>query len=720
MVLLNGQMAARVPSDPFLNNMDASIFLQLAKILDISATWRKLIEVLPKTYYDASDVPYFEQKSQPSFALLQDIGNKGVTVSKLITYLEELQLERALVLIKDFDPVKITQDLPSSVTVRCGPSGDWKIECQATGFPRPLFQWFKYDEAEHDWIDLIEQNTNVLNIQSWRPIDAGLYCCRATNSNPHTGNQEPVVVFTSHMAVKVDPPAVVHCQINKVQGHHSAPAITLQPISPSKGKVIIGASLCFKCGAKSDEPVTYEWFMNGDILKDEENSELRLENVQPVDGKNEFNIQCRVSNSHGSSLSHQVTIFLTSNLAPCTAEDKVALLIGNQKYEDESHVTLNSVIADVTTLASLLLQMDFKVLTLINLEKHEMYNAVDEFCKLLDNNVYGFFYYAGHGFQQHGQCYMLPVDATAEFGLHDCVCVEDVETRMQIHDPALCCLFIDMCRKELQTDFDGKYTVYQPKVSGNRVRAYSTTYSCEALDGAGGKNGLFMKHLKKYIGNKTPISDVLDNVRRDFNEDPQAIGKQYPEISSNLSSRRSLTDKIMNRNPSYDSRQRYYKHLTSCLPPPISCPLLLGEEEFRMQIDFEAWDEVVHNVLEVRLSVMDAYLNQPSKYIATIQDCFTTENEEVACSILDSHEEAYLTYVIENLQKIRGSIFLTILILLKWNGDNGQQQSYSFEIGLPLVCQARLWQRRLEATEEAESGFESLTCLQESLQDSCS
>lgn len=714
MVVLPPQMASRASPDIFINDLDASIFLPLAQILDINAAWRKLISVFPEGYYSASDVHYFEQESlrrmgEPSSALLHDMGNKGVTVGKLIPYLEALQLERALVLIKDFEPVQVIRDLPPNITVRSGTSSHLRVECQASGFPRPSFQWFKFDDLEEDWADLIEQSGSALNIQYVRPKDAGIYCCRVTNCNPHSEDNEPIVVFSSNMSVKVIPPAVVLPHETK-KGCKMPPTITRQPISPCNGKVVIGAPLSFNCDAESDYPITYEWYRNGIAVKGEERGELHLENLQPVNGENKFTIQCKVSNCYGSTLSKELTIPLAAPLqnCQCMAEDKVALLIGNQNYSN--HVSLNSVIVDVKTLAELLTQMDFKVLTLINLEKHEMHNAVDEFCNLLDTNVYGFFYYAGHGFQQHGQCYMLPIDAKTEYSSNDCVCIEDVEARMQHHNPALCCLLIDMCRKEPQNDFKQNYVVYQPKVNRNRVRAYSTTYSCAALDGTNGTNGVFMKYLKQYISKKIPITEVLDNVVRVFYCDAQANKKQFPEISSNLGIPRSLTDKIMPSLQSYDDRQENYRRLTSHLPATIDAPIKINKRELKICIEFESWSQVVHNVLEVRLLVTDTYSNGPNAYRATIHDIKASENEEVRFSFLkqdESDDGAYLTYVIEDLQKIHGSITLIVNVF----EQDTMLERHQVYVGLPLICQARLWRRprHLEATEEEESGFGSLS-----------
>lgn len=69
------------------------------------------------------------------------------------------------------------------------------------------------------------------------------------------------------------------------------------------------------------------------------------------------------------------------------ATDKVALLIGNMNYLH--HRQLRAPMADVHELTNLLRQLDFKVVSLLDLNQQEMQSAVNEFLLLLDRGVYG-------------------------------------------------------------------------------------------------------------------------------------------------------------------------------------------------------------------------------------------------------------------------------------------------------------------------------------------
>lgn len=82
-----------------------------------------------------------------------------------------------------------------------------------------------------------------------------------------------------------------------------------------------------------------------------------------------------------SLIFHSEYVFLPS------ATDKVALLIGNLTYRN--HPQLKAPMVDVYDLTNLLRQLNFKVVSLLDLTESEMRNAVEEFLSLLHKGVYG-------------------------------------------------------------------------------------------------------------------------------------------------------------------------------------------------------------------------------------------------------------------------------------------------------------------------------------------
>lgn len=70
-----------------------------------------------------------------------------------------------------------------------------------------------------------------------------------------------------------------------------------------------------------------------------------------------------------------------------SATGKVALLIGNLNYL--RHPPLMAPTMDVYELAQHLRQLDFRVVSLLDLSKKEINAAIDKFLQLLDKGVYG-------------------------------------------------------------------------------------------------------------------------------------------------------------------------------------------------------------------------------------------------------------------------------------------------------------------------------------------
>lgn len=86
---------------------------------------------------------------------------------------------------------------------------------------------------------------------------------------------------------------------------------------------------------------------------------------------------------------------------PILATDKVALLIGNLSYKN--HPQLKAPMVDVYDLTNLLRQLNFKVVSLLDLTESEMRNAVDEFLLLLHKGVYGRIDFEAHFYNVYTQ-----------------------------------------------------------------------------------------------------------------------------------------------------------------------------------------------------------------------------------------------------------------------------------------------------------------------------
>lgn len=59
----------------------------------------------------------------------------------------------------------------------------------------------------------------------------------------------------------------------------------------------------------------------------------------------------------------------------------------------------------------------------------------------------GLLYFAGHGYENYGNSFMVPIDAPASYTSKHCVCVQNILTQMQEKETGLNVFLLDMCRK---------------------------------------------------------------------------------------------------------------------------------------------------------------------------------------------------------------------------------------------------------------------------------
>lgn len=59
----------------------------------------------------------------------------------------------------------------------------------------------------------------------------------------------------------------------------------------------------------------------------------------------------------------------------------------------------------------------------------------------------GLLYFAGHGYENYGNSFMVPIDAPASYTFKHCLWVQDVLQRMQERQTGLNVFLLDMCRK---------------------------------------------------------------------------------------------------------------------------------------------------------------------------------------------------------------------------------------------------------------------------------
>ena len=127
------------------------------------------------------------------------------------------------------------------------------------------------------------------------------------------------------------------------------------------------------------------------------------------------------------------------------ARDKVALLIGNQKYTDFSDLT--SPHNDILELKKTLMKMDFKVFAYYDLGYEEIMSVIEKMIDMLEQGMNLVFYYSGHGFhhRESAMDYIMPVNVAKPLKCCDCISSKFITNKFQ---NTLCKVFafFDCCR----------------------------------------------------------------------------------------------------------------------------------------------------------------------------------------------------------------------------------------------------------------------------------
>uniref|UniRef100_A0A665WE41 MALT paracaspase 1 n=1 Tax=Echeneis naucrates TaxID=173247 RepID=A0A665WE41_ECHNA len=477
-----------------ISQLKEPVLKKLCEVLDRSSSkgWRKLGQIagserrfkVSSEDIEMCSLKVLELEGSPSRMLLRLMGERGCTTGHLMDYLQTLGNSEAVQCLKPSALQILIQ--PQSVALIAG--HNLRLSCHAVGKSPVQYQWFKSKE------EVPNSFSPDLLISPVHPKDTGFYICRVNSGD-----------------------AFEFSQWAQVDSYHSVEGRLKLVIQPQSQRLHVGETLQLECGAMGRPIPRYQWHRNG----------------VPIPNATKRKLTVRQFIQMGSP----------PPPPPPTATDKVALLIGNLSYKN--HPQLKAPMVDVYDLTNLLRQLNFKVVSLLDLTESEMRNAVDEFLLLLHKGVYGLLYYAGHGYENYGNSFMVPVDAPNPYRSANCLCVQSILKLMQEKETGLNVFLLDMCRKRNIHDETTPNIVL--RVTANIVFGYATCQDAEAfeLSSSGFTNGVFVKFLKKRLLDDEKITVVLDRVAEDMGQFDATKGKQALEIRSSLSERRALTDPIL-------------------------------------------------------------------------------------------------------------------------------------------------------------------------------
>jgi hypothetical protein len=139
-----------------------------------------------------------------------------------------------------------------------------------------------------------------------------------------------------------------------------------------------------------------------------------------------------------------------SLLGPASAEKRVALVIGNDAYQNVP--ALKKAVNDSRTVGDSLKQLGFTVVSAQNLTRTAMSEKLLDFDRMVEPGDIAFFFFAGHGFEVRGENYLLPTDVPAATeGQEELVrdasfAAQRVVDRLQARGVRTAILVLDACR----------------------------------------------------------------------------------------------------------------------------------------------------------------------------------------------------------------------------------------------------------------------------------
>lgn len=692
------------PGSATINRLPELLLRKLSGSLDRAPEgrgWRRLAEVagsrgrlrLSCLDLEQCSLKVLEPEGSPSLCLLKLLGEKGCTVAELRDFLQALEHTGVLQLLSP-PGIKITVN-PESKAVLAGQFV--KLCCRATGHPFVQYQWFKMNK------EIPNGNASELIFNTVHVKDAGFYVCRVNNNCTFEFSQ------WSQLDV---------CDITELtesfQGSLDAISESKLQIcvEPKSQKLVPGSTLVLQCVALGSPIPHYQWFRNECLLAHETK---KIYMVPYVDLEHQGTYWCRVYNDRDSlhSKKVEVTVGRTDGAVECTedelhhlghpdhkeqtaeqplAKDKVALLIGNMNYWE--HPKLKAPLVDVYELTNLLRQLDFKVVSLLDLTEYEMRNAVDEFLLLLDRGVYGLLYYAGHGYENFGNSFMVPVDAPNPYRSENCLCVQNILKLMQEKETGLNVFLLDMCRK--RNDYDDTIPILDAlKVTANIVFGYATCQGAEAFEiqHSGLANGIFMKFLKDRLLEDKKITVLLDEVAEDMGKCHLTKGKQALEIRSSLSEKRALTDPIQGTAHSAESLVRNLQWAKAHELPESMC--LRFQCGVQVQLGFAAefsnvmviYTSIVHKPPDIMMC--DAYVTDfPLDLDIDPKDANKGTPEETGSYLVSKELPKHCLYTrLSSLQKLKEQLIFTVCLSYQYSGlEDTIEEKQEVNVGKPLIA----------------------------------
>ncbi|CAF4795014.1 unnamed protein product [Rotaria socialis] len=258
---------------------------------------------------------------------------------------------------------------------------------------------------------------------------------------------------------------------------------------------------------------------------------------------------------------------------------KLALIIGNQKYQSENKQRY--AINNATDFSNVLESINFTTTKACDISKQDMASQIVDFRNKINDGDLILFYFSGHVYQANGKTYLIPTNDSnieKECDFDDfAINFEGTVKRLVEKNPSFVTIFLlDYCSPyvlmngsaaKLKTNGKGLSEIQPPP--GTFIQfACSANQTSLAVLGAN-RNSLYTKHLLQNITEENvPISDLFRRVRNAVHQEsnqrqiPLSMDglRQHKQASLNeVIVARLRTQDFLSKEPLSQSEYRYYE-----------------------------------------------------------------------------------------------------------------------------------------------------------------
>ena len=215
---------------------------------------------------------------------------------------------------------------------------------------------------------------------------------------------------------------------------------------------------------------------------------------------------------------------------------RVALVIGNAKYERSP---LSNPVNDARDISASLTKLGFDVVTVVNGTRRQMEEAIIDLGKRSDAGSVALFYYSGHGIQNNGHNYLIPIGANIASAAdleYECTDVNRVLSNLEEAQCTMNIVVLDACRDDPFSKSWARSASSQGLTGINApfgtLIAYATAPGSVAIDGAGRHSPFSQAFLNTLSVPGLSLFDFFQQIQQSVQQ--ETGGKQIPWLASSF------------------------------------------------------------------------------------------------------------------------------------------------------------------------------------------